>query len=41
MQFRQCSIGDTHYIEQGGRLCLKSDIPGNQPELIDTFTVRK
>ncbi|XP_074657516.1 phospholipid-transporting ATPase IF-like isoform X2 [Tubulanus polymorphus] len=31
MQFRQCSIDGQRFIEQGGLLCVKADIPGCQP----------
>ena len=31
MQFRQCTVGGNKYIEVGGLLCKKPDIPGVEP----------
>ena len=39
MQFRQCSVGGTRYIEVGGMLCVAPDIPDVQPQPIHILTV--
>ncbi|XP_013415921.1 probable phospholipid-transporting ATPase IF [Lingula anatina] len=38
MQFRQCSVNGTKYIEVGGLVCEKPDIPGVQPQPVSTLT---
>ncbi|CAH1780605.1 unnamed protein product, partial [Owenia fusiformis] len=38
MQFRQCSIGRVKYIEVGGMLCFKPDIPDVQPAPVPQLT---
>ncbi|XP_064638514.1 phospholipid-transporting ATPase IF-like isoform X2 [Lineus longissimus] len=38
MQFRQCSINGVRYIEHGGMLCERPDIPGVQPQPVHKFS---